>query len=200
MNVISEVAHAFPQLAGLVAPALSVPFGDDDDRGAISSRLEKRLDGLFKHFHKHAARRAEATSRALESLSPLVDQAVSITAGRFELSIATLTVDDDGDAVINSLVIEASVLRLEATTPEGTMVLDLAGARVSLTSAEIEEGRVTGLYTRSLEVGTFGLFATDNDSFVEFRQAVATLTETRVALEAYREGELGPLAPPIEQA
>ncbi len=80
MNVISEVAHAFPQLAGLVAPSLSVPFGEDDDRGAITSRLEKRLDGLFKHFHKHAVRRAEATSRALESLSPLVDQAVAITA------------------------------------------------------------------------------------------------------------------------
>jgi hypothetical protein len=200
MNVISQVANTFPQLTGLVASALSVPFGNDDDRGAITARLGKRLDGLFKHFHKHEAHRAEATSRALETLSPLVDQAVAITAGSFELRIATLTVDDDGNAVMNSLVIEASVLRLEATTPEGTIVLDLSGARVSLTSAEIEDGQLTGFYNRTLEVGTFGLFATDNDTFVEARQAIATLTEIQVALQAYREGDLSPLAQLIEQA
>ena len=200
MNVISQMANAFPQLTGLVASAFSVPFGDDDDRDAITARLGKRLDGLFKHFHKHEAHRAEATSRALETLSPLVDQAVAITAGSFELRIATLTVDDDGNAVMNSLVIEASVLRLEATTPEGTIVLDLSGARMSLTSAEIEDGQLTGLYSRTLEVGTFGLFATDNDTFVEARQAIATLTEIQVALQAYREGDLSPLDRLIEQA
>lgn len=185
MNVISEVAHAFPQLVGLVAP-LTVPF-DDDDRGALTARLAKRLDTLLKHVHKHPARRAEATSRALESLSPLVDQALGLSAGRLELSLATLTIDDDGDAVVTSLVIEASLLRLEATTPEGTMVLDLAGARVSLTRAEIDDDRIS-VTGQSVEVGTLGLFAADTDSFVAFRQTAATLTDTRLALEAYQEG------------
>ncbi len=193
MEAISALAHTAPHLMGFVAPALNAHFGDDDDRDSIAGRLEKTLDKLLKVFHRDAARRAEATANALDSLSPLLDQAVSLTAGHFELRITTLTSDADGNASIRSLVIEASLLHLEAETPEGSLVLDVWGARVSLSEAEIENGQLTGLYSQSLSFSGLSLFATDNDRFIAAHQAIATLQETQAVLSAYRDGDLGPL-------
>ena len=193
MEGMSALAHVAPQLMRLAAPALNSHFGGDDDRNSIAGRLEKTLDALFKVFHRDASRRAEAVATALDSLSPLIDQAASLTGGRFELRITTLATDADGNATIRSLVIEASVLRLEATTPEGSLVLDVWGARVSLTEAEIENGQLTGLYSQSLSLSGFSLFATDNDRFIAAHQAIAILQETQAMLAAYRDGDLGPL-------
>lgn len=72
-------------------------------------------------------------------------------------------------------------------------MLDVWGARVSLSEAEIENGQLTGLYSRSLSFSGVSLFATDNDRFIAAHQAIATLQETQAVLSAYRDGDLGPL-------
>ncbi len=136
--------------------------------------------------------------RAFEASAPLVDNALSITAGTFQLRISTLTTDYQGNATVQSLVVEASVFRLEAETPEGSLVPDLSGARVSLSQTEIEAGRAVNHFSRSVEISSFNLLAETNDGFLEALQVVQTLTETRLALEAYRQGDITPLARLLE--
>lgn len=189
MNTIAELGFAQSFFAGFHAQAIEFAFGKKDDRASIEDRLLSSLDKVFGQFHNRAAQRAEAVERALESSQPLVDNAVSITAGTFKLEIATLTTDYEGNATVQSLVVEASVFRLEAETPEGSAVLDLSGASVSLTQAEIENGREINYFNRTAEISNFNLLAQTNDSFIEAQQASQTLTETRVALEAYRNGD-----------
>jgi len=131
--------------------------------------------------------------KALESASPLVDQALAITAGTFRLSVQTIAADDQGNVSVNSLVIEASLFHLEATTPEGSLVLDFAGVSLSLDQTTLAgDGSVTqnGL---SADFGALSLFAGNQESFLVAQQAVATLTETRLALAAYRDGGQSPL-------
>ncbi len=189
MNTIAELGFAQSFFAGFQAQAIEFAFGRKDDRGSIENRLLSSLDKVFGQFHNRASQRAEAVERAFESSRPLVDNAVSVTAGTFKLEIATLSTDYEGNATVQSLVVEASVFKLEAETPEGSVVLDLSGARVSLTQAEIEDGREVNFFSRTAEISSFNLLAETNEGFIEARQASQTLTETRLALEAYRNGD-----------
>ena len=200
MTSIAELGFAQSFVAALQPPVIDFAFGDKDDRGTIEDRLRASLDKVFSHFHTRASQRAEAVQRAFEASSPLVDNAVSITAGTFKLQIAALTTDYQGNATVQSLVVEASVFRLEADTPEGSLVVDLTGAKVSLSQTEIEAGRAVNHFSRSAEVSSFNLLAETNDSFLEARQVIQTLTETRLALEAYRQGDATPLAELFEDA
>lgn len=188
MNTIAELGLAQSFFAGFQSPAVEFPFSKKDDRGSIENRLLSSLDKIFGQFHKRATERADAVQRAFESSAPLVDNAVSITQGTFQLQVATLTTDYEGNATVQSLVVEASVFRLEANTPEGSVVVDLSGASVSLSRTEIEAGREISQFSRTAEISGFNLLAETNDSFIEARQASQTLTETRLALEAYRNG------------
>ncbi len=189
MNTVAELGFAQSFFAAFQAPTLEFPFSKRDNRGSIEDRLLSSLDKIFSQFHKRASQRAEAVQRAFESSAPLVDNAVSITQGTFQLQIATLSTDYEGNATVQSLVVEASVFRLEAETPEGSVVVDLSGARVSLSQAEIENGREVNFFSRTAEISSFNLLAETNEGFIEARQAIQTLTETQIALEAYRNGD-----------
>lgn len=189
MNTIAELGFAQSFFAGFQSQAIEFPFSKKDGRGSIENRLLSSLDKIFSQFHKRATERADAVQRAFESSAPLVDNAVSITQGTFQLQIATLSTDYEGNATVQSLVIEASVFRLEANTPEGSVVFDLTGASVSLSQTEIEAGREINYFSRTAEISGFNLLAETNEGFIEARQASQTLTETRLALEAYRNGE-----------
>lgn len=200
MNTIAELGFAQSFIAALQPPTINFGFEEKDDRGSIEDRLRASLDKVFSHFHKRASHRAEAVQRAFEESAPLVDNALSITAGTFQLQISTLTTDYKGNATVQSLVVEASVFRLEAETPEGSLVVDLSGAKISLSQTEIEAGRAVNHFSRSAEVSSFSLLAETSDSFLEARQVIQTLTETRLALEAYRQGDESPLAQLLEDA
>jgi len=189
MNTVAELGFAQSFFAAFQAPSVEFPFNKKDDRGSIENRLLSSLDKIFSQFHNRASHRAEAVQRAFESSAPLVDNAVSITQGTFQLQISTLSTDYEGNATVQSLVVEASVFRLEAETPEGSVVVDLSGARVSLSQAEIEDGREVNFFSRTAEISSFNLLAETNEGFIEARQASQTLTETRLALEAYRNGD-----------
>lgn len=199
-TAIAELGFAQAFFAGFQPPKTEFSFGKNDDRDSIEGRLRSELDKYFRHFHKRASHREEAVQRAFEASAPLVDNALSVTAGTFQLQISTLTTDYQGNATVRSLVVEASVFRLEAETPEGSLIVDLSGARVSLSQTEIENGRAVNHFSRSAEISGFNLVAETNDSFAEARQVIQTLTETRLALEAYRQGDVSPLARLLEQA
>jgi hypothetical protein len=198
MHGVSELGIAQSFNFGLQFSALQFDFGKQDDRGSIENSLRGKLDNLFKHFHKHLDKRAEAVEKAVESTKPLVDQAVSITQGTFSLSIEMMTTDGQGNATMQSLVIEASVFRLEADTPDGTVVMDFSGAKIAMSQTEIQAGQAISHYERTAEFSTFDLFAGNNEQFIEVHQAIATLTETQVALEAYRGGDVGMLEQLVE--
>ncbi|HEX9647356.1 MAG TPA: hypothetical protein VGB88_07650 [Alphaproteobacteria bacterium] len=181
--------------AGAQAPVqpFEVPFGRDDDRDTISGRLAATLDRLFRHLHRHPAHRAKAVAMAAQSLSPLVDQAIRITAGSFRLQIASLSVDSNGRISAQTLAVEAQLLRIEATTPEASIVLDIAGARISETSAEIGPGGTLRQDSRTLDLSALGLSARTGDTTLDALQVIASLAQSRLALEAYRAGEASPL-------
>jgi len=187
MYGVSELGFAQSFFAGMQSPMMQFAFGEDDDRGGIENKLRAKLDNLFKHFHHQFDKRVKAVDKAMESTRPLVDDAVSITAGTFSLSIEMMSTDFEGNTTVQSLVIEASVFRLEANTPEGTVVMDFSGAKIEMSQTEIEDGQAVSYYSRSAEFLTFDLFAGNNESFIEAHQAIATLKETQIALQAYRD-------------
>ena len=56
-------------------------------------------------------------------------------------------------------------------------------------------------YSRSAEFSSFDLFAGNNESFIEAHLAIATLTETQIALQAYRDdGDLSLLEQLLTEA
>jgi len=154
-------------------------FSEDDDRGGIENKLRAKLGNIFKHFHHQFDKRAKAVDKAMESTRPLVDDAVSITAGTFSLSIEMMSTDFQGNTTVQSLLIEATVFRLEANTAEGTVVMDFSGAKIEMSQTEFEAGQAVSYYSRSAEFSTFALFAGNNESFIEAHLAIATLTEIK---------------------
>jgi hypothetical protein len=177
------------------ASAIKLTFDDKKPRTADSLRdqVRTKLNDVLGGIYKDKDQRAAATEESLKSLSGQIDKAASSKDVKgVEIRVGSVSTSYGSASSVKAIGVEVGLVRNGKVAAGDTTVLDYQGKNTNLSTKEVASGLAKGAYSTTAELPTS---ATDagTAALQKARTALSKVSQTSSALQAFRNGDTGPL-------
>ncbi len=180
------------------SPVVSLPFAEGDKSSDdMMDMLKEKLEGFLEPFGKKGEELAGIISKAMESLSDLVED-TSVDAAALSIDIRFARIEEtysrggfghQSSGVFSSFALEVSVSTTTVDYDPGrAAVINTAGSKVEFTSTQMIEGHKHGVFRRQAP-GIQNLPGFDQEKADEAKQVIEFLKDSRRRIDAFSREE-----------